>query len=491
VPLQSVYNGRLLQVSGTPVTSPVQIRFSHWTSGDAVEGDRNADGSLNISAPTFAGWQEVHTVTPDASGYFSAKLGSNTPLPAMDALPVSTLLSLHLEVDVKPDGSADSSYELLDTNPGNATADRSPILSVPFALNADKLDQRDVCDTAGCIPVLDQNGRIANAQGPAATTSTIFTIDFDDAESGDLVLQFGTTLAKTLTYSQRNGRFEFNDDLAVQGDLTVTGLINGVNLSSLQSQQESLKATSGQGLTVTVTGGNYRLNGTLTAYTGGGNIAVNDNAETYVFFSKTGLQTSTAGFPNQESFIPVAVVNTAGGSVTSVTDRRILMSDDREQTEELTFSPLFHGAGLAGDGTNNVGRMMLVTDGTPPQTTYRWTSTRSSLQDFDIVLTIALPTGFLGFDGATPISVDYRTENAVSADANLAVTMSDGAGNAVNLTGTSTDLASPGWTTTLLGMTGTPTFTAGQTVTMRIKFSAKNDASAWLGKIRLRMRTMH
>src|SRR3989344_3576111 len=74
-PLRSVYNGRLLSSTGAALTSSHTIRFSLWTSTDAVSGESTGTGSLNTGASAHAGWQEVHTVTPDSNGYFSTELG--------------------------------------------------------------------------------------------------------------------------------------------------------------------------------------------------------------------------------------------------------------------------------------------------------------------------------------------------------------------------------------------------------------------------------
>ena len=77
-----------------------------------------------------------------------------------------------------------------------------------------------------------------------------FTIDADDSASGSLTLRFGTTLSKELTYDQSNGWFNFNDDVRIEGSLTVTGLINGIDIATLgDSVDTHLKVASGAGLT--------------------------------------------------------------------------------------------------------------------------------------------------------------------------------------------------------------------------------------------------
>ncbi len=217
-PLRHIYNGRLLNSAGTALTTAHTIRLSYWTSADHVSSDTTEAGAIDTSASTFAGWNEVHTVTPNSDGYFSLELGSVTTLPTMDSLSVSTLLSLFLQVEVKAASDADTSYELLDSNASSATIDRSPVFSVPFALNADMVDQRDVGTGSGSIPLLESGAVLAKTALPAGLTRDIFTIDSDDSAS-EPTLRFGDALAKTLSFT--NGAFRFNDDLLIAGSLTI------------------------------------------------------------------------------------------------------------------------------------------------------------------------------------------------------------------------------------------------------------------------------
>jgi hypothetical protein len=218
VPLRHIYNGRLLNSSGNPITTSHAIRLSYWTSGDFVTGDVTGAGAINTSATTYVGWNEVHTVTPNSDGYFSLEVGSVSALPAMDSLSASTLQSLFLQVEVKAAADADTAYELLDRDTSSATIDRSPVYSVPFALNANMLDQRDVGSGSGSIPLLGAGGIFAKSMIPSALDHDIFTIDADDS-STQPTLRFGQTLAKTL--SHYNGSFRFDDDLLIAGSLTV------------------------------------------------------------------------------------------------------------------------------------------------------------------------------------------------------------------------------------------------------------------------------
>ena len=67
-------------------------------------------------------------------------------------------------------------------------------------------------------------------------------MDFDNtietAGTGTIELQFGNTLSKILSYDLDNSYFNFNDNLNIEGDLTLTGTINGIDISKPISDKE-------------------------------------------------------------------------------------------------------------------------------------------------------------------------------------------------------------------------------------------------------------
>lgn len=48
-------------------------------------------------------------------------------------------------------------------------------------------------------------------------------LDFDDEATGDIIIQFGATLAESIRWSSANSRFEVSDDLRVEGNAAVVG----------------------------------------------------------------------------------------------------------------------------------------------------------------------------------------------------------------------------------------------------------------------------
>lgn len=487
VPLTHVYNGRLLTSGGTAITTAHSVRFSYWKSADAISGDITGTGAINTGASNFAGWEEVHTVTPNALGYFSVKLGTVTALPTYQNLETSTLIGLFLQVEVKASSGANTAYEILDIDSTDGTIDRSGVLSVPFASNADTIDKREIGTSSGSIAVLGPNGQFEKSAIPGGTNSGSFVLDADNSESANITLQFGTTLAKRLTYDITNSTFKFNTNLRVEGNLTVTGLVNGLNLTQLQSSTGALKAASGGGLNLNVSNGTYRLNGALNTYSGG-SIALHASSTNYVFFASGGLLKNTTGFPTDESFIPVAIAVTSPGSITSVLDRRALSTDNREHTVLQTFNPSYEKASYNADGTSNVGQLSVLHDTGSLKNFYHWTSTRTSLQDYDIVLRVPISQDFMRWKttgGTNPLTLSYRSLTGSALSNKLGIEVYDTAGSAVTLSGSVTGLANTAWTTTQIEFTGNPVWTVGQSMLIKLKPSAKDSFAMQIGELKL------
>ncbi len=485
-PLKIVYNGHLLDSAGDAYTSQVNVRFSWWTSADYDSSDTTATGAINTSASNYASWNEVHTVTPNSNGYFSLEMGSGTALPDLSSYSTSDLISLHLQIEVKAASAANTDYEMLDRDSSNAAVDRAPLLSVPFALNANLLDKRAVGTASGSIPLLETGGMLNVARVPGGTNRNFFTID-SDGDGSTITLKFGESLGKTITWDNDNTWFNFNDDVRIQGNLTVTGLINGVDITSLSSDNDShLKASSGGGLNMTLAAGDYRLRGTVTQFAGTSSIAMTDNSTNYLFFTSTGLIVAGGGFPTDKAYIPVAEVVAAGGAVTNISDRRVFNSDDRESTREIVFHPEYAGAAYEPDGTSNIGQLYVSYSGANLTNYYVWKSTQSSLNDYDIVVKTRLSSHFVRWATESPVVVEYKSDSADSADNKLDITFYDTSGTQVTLSGSTTSLASTSWGTTNIEFGGNPTWTAGQDVVMVLKLSSKDNNKMNTGYVKFK-----
>ncbi len=265
-----IYEGNLLDTSGNPIVGSHDFRFSLWTNADFEPTDV-AGGIINFAAPDYLGWTETQTQTVGSAGGFSFQVGAITAF-------APTLFNqddTYFQVEIKKSADPDTSFEVIDINASDPLEDRKVIASVPYAFNANRLDYRELGFGAGEIPYLNTNGKIdtANLETapdalllggksigylgneipyvdnitgklptsiiPASASALVggvngnmFTIDLDgDALPTDtLMLDFGSALGKFLSWNGVNDRFEFNDDLQVGGNLTVSGTINGVTI---------------------------------------------------------------------------------------------------------------------------------------------------------------------------------------------------------------------------------------------------------------------
>lgn len=489
VPANQIYRGRLLSSTGTPLTGTYTLRFSYWDAMDVSAGDVDGAGAINTGATHYANWQEVQTVTPSSNGSFSVQLGSVTPMPDFATMPTATLLSLHRQVEVKAAAAADTSYEILDADGAAAGTQRFAVLSIPFARNAELLDQHDTGTGSGNIPFLLSGGLLPVSTMAGGTNSDFFTIDSNDSAATAVSLKFGTTLGKTLLYNIPSHRFEFNDDLRVQGSLNVTGLINGFDLSTLQSPSSEFKVTVNSGLLVRVNSGSYRLSSTVYSFAGTSSLLMANNALNYVFFGSGGLTVRTSAFPTDESAIPIAKVTTAGGTVSTIVDARVTLNDDREQTKDVVLHPEFADAALQGDGTSNVGQLTAMHDAVAQENYYSWTSTKAALQDYDILVKVSVPQRFSAWN-TNPLRVTYRSTSASALDNKLDIAVFDSNGQPVTITGTSTDLASTSWATTTLNFGGSPIWTPGTSFLLRFRLSARNNEQMQLGDAVLSLREL-
>lgn len=126
----------------------------------------------------------------------------------------------------------------------------------------------------------------ASSWSPTLFANTEAFQVIDDADStADLRLKFGATINKSLIYERTLQRFKFDDDLYIQGDVSVNGTMSGRTLRVYGAMSGNslfvARALSGAGLTDCSTAGTSKLlwNGTTgrfscgTDQTGGGGSA--------------------------------------------------------------------------------------------------------------------------------------------------------------------------------------------------------------------------
>jgi hypothetical protein len=224
-PQEVIYEGNILDNTGAPINGGnYDFRFSLWNAQNVDSADISI-GSINNTAPNFLGWKELQTKTLSPQGYFANELG------AVSSLPVDIFENngSYLQVEVKSAGTANTSFELMDFDGTTAGDQRMPVSSVPYAIESDKVDGHHVGNAADEIAVLNTAGQFDEALISNQINADSFTLDLNQ-DATNINLQFGGSLINVLSFDVANDWFNFSNDVNIQGDLTTSGTINGVNI---------------------------------------------------------------------------------------------------------------------------------------------------------------------------------------------------------------------------------------------------------------------
>ncbi len=265
--------------------------------------------------------------------------------------------------------------------------------------------------------------RINNAGG-LATTGTITSsggLTINDQGAGSATLTFGGPVVQTITYNSTARGFEFSSGAYLNGNLRVTGSMSGRSLA--------------------LSTGNVTINGVAYSFT------------------------NTQGAAN------TVLKNNGAGSLTWVTAASLLGSTSGSM---LALSPEYSDAVYEGDGSNNVGTLATKNDGTSNLNYYRWTTTRATLQDYDIYTRVRVPLNFTGWRTGSGLQLMYRTTDTTPTNNGVRIRVLDTAGVASYDSG-ATNLVSASSTFVTRGVSAaalTGTFTPGGVMTVRITVSA-------------------
>ena len=227
IPNNLIYEGRLLSSTGQKLEGEYVARFSFWNNSDFTSNVLLESGLLNPDALGFSKWEEVIPLHFNDLGHFSVVLGESKDFSTLQFGSFK-----YLQVEIKKVSEADSEYQLIDINGDNGadTNDRKLIASVPYAIHS-------------------YNAQHAiNAELAEGAKNPNFILDAENtAEYGNvntISLQFGNdldaALNKKLSYDLATQKFNFNSSVNITGDVTATGLINGVNLQELTTQVENI-----------------------------------------------------------------------------------------------------------------------------------------------------------------------------------------------------------------------------------------------------------
>ena len=283
------------------------------------------------------------------------------------------------------------------------------------------------------------NGAGINASG-SITTQTDLSADGNatinaDNTAADAVFTFGGAVPSNITLSNAKDWFAFSNDVQVTGNVGATG--------NITASGNVVAAGNLSGNTLTVSSGAVNINGLQYQFTGtaatAGQVLVNDG-------------TGNLAWGNS------AVGNGSGSFV--------------------SFHPEFPNTTYVADGSDNTGQ--LTTGEDTGENVYNWTTSRPTLQDYDIVVRLKVPDNFVSWAATTPASLRYKTSNASTAISAVEFDVYDTTGTIDHNGAASASVAFADLTATLGG-----TYTAGGYMTVRIKVSADSGDTATVSRLEL------
>lgn len=195
---------------------------------------------------------------------------------------------------------------------------------------------------------------------------------------------------------------------------------------------------------------------------------------------------NTAGYFNFNDDVNITGLLTTTGTINGVT---ISSSTVGNYNQSLVYEPIYKDGVINKDGSSNLGTLeslYLDVDGAGANNNvnyYKWSTLQTGLQDIDVVLRVTLPEGFSSWQ-SPPVQLTYKTEDTNTANNKVDIAIEDTSGTSVTLVGASS-LAASSFTTAGITFSGSPTWTAGQAITVKIKLSALNTGAAYAGKLKL------
>jgi hypothetical protein len=299
------------------------------------------------------------------------------------------------------------------------------------------------------------------------TVSNSFTLDLDDT-GGDIILRFGNTLNERLYWDDLNSRFVFTDDLRVEGDLTVTGTINGENINTIAAQAHNQNTDTG---------------------TNSANFVIN-NGGNQLIIDSSGLSTNRTVSFNDANTVVVGETNTQtltnktiDGLNNTLTNISINSLQNRDKT--ILLKPSYEKMTISEDGTDNLATIKQNFDSIANKIFYYLTSASATLQDLDMYIAVQLPEDFQSFQ-ATPLQVSVRSSSTATTENQLDIALLDTSFTPVALVGGG-DLVSTvadAWETKNITFGGGPTFTAGNYIVLHLKFHARANEKIYASEIK-------
>ncbi len=319
----------------------------------------------------------------------------------------------------------------------------------------------------------------------------------EDNTAADAIITFGNDAgAETLRFSDTINEFLMSDDLRVLGQMSGASLSvagGGVTISDQSAtvfnefSQDSDFRIEGD------TNANLFFLDASTDRIGLGTATPETRLEVVGTMSGLNLVVSSGGvkintvqymFPGTQGGANQTLVNDGYGNLTWGA-----MSAGNGSGGIFFLQPEYPHAVYFGSGTSAIGQLKLEFDTTNKENYYRWTTTKTAIQDYWISARVRVPDNFSSWDPVKPIEFRYRTNTASAADNHLTVRFLDTANTEIALTGNAALASTTFATATITGPQAAGTYTAGSYVTVLVKVAATRDDFADAGYVELNWET--
>ncbi|MCB9808536.1 hypothetical protein H6770_04780 [Candidatus Peribacteria bacterium] len=466
-----------VEVQGTASGKVVHAQDLLTSSGglvvedDAVFGSGIVLNGVKYIFPFSDASASGKVLSSDGAGNLTWTAAGSTPN-------VFQTISVSGQSDVVSDQESDTltfvagSNVTITTNAGSDTitiASTDTSQATTFTLSAD----------GGSDQTISHGNTLEIAGGSSITTTAsatdTVTVDITDDSVNFTELADSLSVDANTTVSLGSNNFTF--DASSTGQFEILGTGSG----RIFHAQDELRSSG-----TLVIDGAATFNGTLSfsSITSCGLLTTDSNGQ---------LACDSEGFDESVDDRVASLLQSGSGIVITYDDTNgsITINQGTNSGSQVSLSPEYAGAVYYGDGSNNVGQMVLAYDATNKENYYQWTSTQSSLQDYNIAVRVKVPDDFSHWDGTAPIQFRYRSNAASTSDNQIDVTMLDTAGSAVSLTG-GADLANTSWTTaTITGPEASGTYTPGSYITIILSMQARttNSGEAHAGYLNINWST--
>lgn len=353
---------------------------------------------------------------------------------------------------------------------------------------------------AGTSTITSASGQSLTLDGKSDTTiktngTTRATFD----TSNTLYLGNGTASAAptnfTIQATNSSATAVAGAALTIQGGNATTGNANGGNLA-LDAGAKSGGGTGGSVLVgstnasaITIGNSSANIVTTLVGTTVIKPVSGNNSTTAFQLQRANGTAMLVSDSTNQT--ITFGNPASANKTVISTATGQIIKYGTARNAKTITLNAEYTGSVLdAGSGANNNGTMTSSVDLTERMNYYKWTTSQGSNQNYDIVVQVPLPTDFDGWANANPLSIATYTNDTTNGTVTLEARDSTGAirCNFVSVTPGSTNT----WATNNSACTlSSGTYTAGDSITLRIRMQSPNAGDVRVGNIKLDYLSKH